>query len=984
MDTKEILSYIQLLREKAHSDKLIFFVGAGVSCNTQGMPDWNTLICKMAESIKYSRCSTCKKKTKDCKKTCQFSDTFSTDEFLKVPQYVYNKSKTTYRRILADNINHERTIDAPLSNAIMDLAPAHIITTNYDKLLEDCKSEQKDNYEVIIRDKDLLTSSKNKYIIKMHGDITDLDTIVLKEADYLEYSQKHVLIELFVKSLLTDHTIVFLGYSLNDYNIKLIISWINYIRMQNKSIHADDRFGYVVFDSDKITKTQQKYFEKNNIGIINLRNMPILNNIPSTLKNNIGQRLYSFLRVIENPSFEYVLGVKPTYAEAIQLMYKHKYVDCRNICSNLSIRKYSIDGQDLIIYSESEYDLLIEHLSQEKHTEMYLSQLLYDAGIENIRLISTSSTRHDNYQITEKSYSIHENLFYKSYLSNDYVALSAKSTLKAETMPFEASFYSSLIRDYTSQVFTYHNHIQYEALTIAQKVRYLFNAAVLDSRKTYKYNGTHVSKYINGIADTREKKMFSKYIDILDGNYQKLNSLESSLSKLKEQYYSGHHSFLGCSSLSEFYKIQHIAIEDYLFYFNNTLMFRGFSDLKKILKYYVEAIICTNGNFADVSQNKVFNFYSVKERYMMSPIDFDILTKFCSPKDLDNLLREYSVEQFAVSDALVSHMIDCFRNISHSICQLGLNHQFYTAPSTLVNCANILLHVPLCDNQKDIVKGILIDLLANDNFLQFFFSIAFPDHSLCTKIFSQLLNLATGQCNFDMVKRIIGSKEFKSFYVNTSTYSIQQFISVFIDDVSMQVEISNFIKSFTGYDRVIALRLLYKHITDRNNIAEQKQYISENVDLLRSDDIIDFTFHKWLEITPAFEDKIISDTINIYKQQKQTAVHVSPDPLQSKLDLIYLLHLTGNISSLAQLSDIEDASDFLSFFIHPDTFDYRKVDFSNYMWSNIARDPKYMDLFVRYKEQIVPNIQKKVELDQATEFERKILYGILLDRQTLF
>ena len=93
-------------------------------------------------------------------------------------------------------------------------------------------------------------------------------------------------------------------------------------------------------------------------------------------------------------------------------------------------------------------------------------------------------------------------------------------------MPFEASFYSSLIRDYTSQVFTYHNHIQYEALTIAQKVRYLFNAAVLDSRKTYKYNGTHVSKYINGIADTREKKMFSKYIDILDGNYQKLNSLE--------------------------------------------------------------------------------------------------------------------------------------------------------------------------------------------------------------------------------------------------------------------------------------------------------------------------------------------------------------------------------------------------------------------------------------------------------------------------
>jgi hypothetical protein len=86
---------------------------------------------------------------------------------------------------------------------------------------------------------------------------------------------------------------------------------------------------------------------------------------------------------------------------------------------------------------------------------------------------------------------------------------------------------------------------------------------------------------------------------------------------------------------------------------------------------------------------------------------------------------------------------------------------------------------------------------------------------------------------------------------------------------------------------------------------------------------------------------------------------------------------------LARLSDIEDASDFLSFFIHPDTFDYRKVDLSNYMWGNIARHKQYMDLFIAHKEQIIPNIQKKVELDQATEFERKILYGILLDRQTL-
>ena len=38
---------------------------------------------------------------------------------------------------------------------------------NYDKLIENSQNIQRDNYDVIISDKDLLKSEKNKYIIKM-------------------------------------------------------------------------------------------------------------------------------------------------------------------------------------------------------------------------------------------------------------------------------------------------------------------------------------------------------------------------------------------------------------------------------------------------------------------------------------------------------------------------------------------------------------------------------------------------------------------------------------------------------------------------------------------------------------------------------------------------------------------------------------------------------------------------------------------------
>ena len=195
MSNNELLNYISMFREKAEQGKLVIFVGAGVSCNVDGMPSWNTLIQNMAKAINYSRCSSCRHKAEKCKSTCFLKDDFSTDEFLKIPQYVFNKNQELYDRVLAESISAV-TADAPLSSAILDINPAHIITTNYDQLLESSKNIFCDQYQVIVYDKDLLNADKGKYIIKMHGDISESSSIVLKEQDYLDYSQKHVLMRI--------------------------------------------------------------------------------------------------------------------------------------------------------------------------------------------------------------------------------------------------------------------------------------------------------------------------------------------------------------------------------------------------------------------------------------------------------------------------------------------------------------------------------------------------------------------------------------------------------------------------------------------------------------------------------------------------------------------------------------------------------------------------------------------------------------------
>ena len=79
----DLRDYISMFREKAEQGKLVIFVGAGVSCNVDGMPSWNALIQNMAKAIDYSRCDTCRHRLESCENTCLLKDDFSTDELLR-------------------------------------------------------------------------------------------------------------------------------------------------------------------------------------------------------------------------------------------------------------------------------------------------------------------------------------------------------------------------------------------------------------------------------------------------------------------------------------------------------------------------------------------------------------------------------------------------------------------------------------------------------------------------------------------------------------------------------------------------------------------------------------------------------------------------------------------------------------------------------------------------------------------------------------
>lgn len=431
MGNDELLNYISMFREKAEQGKLVIFVGAGVSCNVDGMPSWNALIQNMAKAIDYSRCDTCRHRLESCENTCLLKDDFSTDELLKVPQHVFNKDQELYYRILNESIPAV-TADAPLSSAIFDINPAHIITTNYDQLLESSKNIFCEQYQVIVYDKDLLNADKGKYIIKMHGDLSDASSIVLKEQDYLDYSQKHVLIELFIKSLLTDHIVLFLGYSLNDYNIKLILSWLNYMRSQNGAFDVDRRVGYLILDQEIVDDTQLSYFSSNNIEVININSMPLIQEIPADLSNEIGKRLYSFLRVIANPALEENLS---TIENAVRFMSRFSYVSYEQILKLLYVKRYEVTDRELRLFSENDYARLIAFMESGDEGATDLRQLFLNAGIVSIQCIHEHKVM--RFRIGELS----DNALLKSEIFNLYILNKydeIKALLNSEHIDLEA------------------------------------------------------------------------------------------------------------------------------------------------------------------------------------------------------------------------------------------------------------------------------------------------------------------------------------------------------------------------------------------------------------------------------------------------------------------------------------------------------------------------------------------------------------------
>ncbi len=275
LNMKEVYeeNFKEILRA-SQQNNLTFFVGAGVSCLSHA-PNWSDAIKEIrqklgevlpggADLIK----AFCQEKTKltedSIKKFCQKYETELAEksindfcqrhkikspwnldflDFLEIPQKYYFKLKkdvvstktdinektdTEYydflRKLLGDK-DDKKLKPTTIHKRIFELNPASIITTNFDHLLETAAVDNQKFYKSIALDEDVSSIAGDRFILKIHGDL-EHQNIVFKEEDYLNYSKNFKMIETLTKAIFATNTIVFIGCSLNDYNVRRIIHWI--------------------------------------------------------------------------------------------------------------------------------------------------------------------------------------------------------------------------------------------------------------------------------------------------------------------------------------------------------------------------------------------------------------------------------------------------------------------------------------------------------------------------------------------------------------------------------------------------------------------------------------------------------------------------------------------------------------------------------------------------------------------------------------
>jgi hypothetical protein len=213
------------LSDAIKARNVILFVGGGVSMNL-GLPSWEELIEKLADDLGYE---------KDIYKT--LGDPLVLAEYYKLTRGIGPLRSWMDRKW--HNLEKVDITQSYIHQLIVELDFPIIYTTNYDRWIEFTFDAYGKEYVKISDVSDIKDIKEDKtQIIKFHGDFDNDSSIVLTESSYFDRLDFETPLDIKLRADVLGKSILFIGYSLSDINIRFLLYKLNKLWEQANNTDA--------------------------------------------------------------------------------------------------------------------------------------------------------------------------------------------------------------------------------------------------------------------------------------------------------------------------------------------------------------------------------------------------------------------------------------------------------------------------------------------------------------------------------------------------------------------------------------------------------------------------------------------------------------------------------------------------------------------------------------------------------------------------
>ena len=842
---------ITQIKKSIKENSLILFVGAGISANSN-LPTWGELIQSLKKELNLPE--------------------ERTDSPLRIAQYYYDTfGKNQYTKKI-EEIFFKKGLSKPneLHKLIEKIAPKHIITTNYDSLLESQFESGLLKYNVVAEDKDIPYTSSERYLIKMHGDFSKKN-IVLKEDDYSDYHLNFPMISTLIQSLIMNHTLLFVGYSLSDSTFNSIF------RMIQNTFKLDAKNAYF-YTPEEPSMIIREYYKKQGIIIISNEENP--GQETSEKQNKLYCRTKDFLEVLSENRSQDVNNADDLWNQ-LAFLDRLSFIDAKDFSRYSALKKRALNWDDEYRWFGS------NQLKFEIDGHEELRNMVYKKSLLNRFLdmdIDEPRDLEGNRFLSEA---------FKLYKEKQYSLAKAKFRELANIAFRQKDYFNFLVCEFNFQ--------QIQIIDRYEKT---------PSYAEPLYDGelNELTEQIINSVTGDEKKIIEFFRDsILSLNflYKKLETINELFDEIREEHENYRRG--GWSENNHLFNAEFTVKNLYNFLKLNCLCVEHYKIYKSIINRYLEILLLSYDNSYVNPDSSIFD----RTSSWLENLDLDdvqLILPNIDFKVVNLYFRDYSFGKIKVTEEAKEFLFNRIAYLQEKV----KSH----VDGNLHDLRNLLNFLPLLDD-IDVLK--IINVLDSQTL---YFSLNKEIKGLIKVVLDNKSAINNDLLKSKMVEivnkhlNIILENDFSLYHSSYPLYSqLLEYCSteeetarvvlekLNIDILKIKYQ-NNDVKNIMEYSDLLG------HIF-KNLEEDTKQYVLEILSTYEDSENIDY--YKVIELMLAkvydfskLQNKIYQYLIERINKSSEDGIKTFPDPREQSVGDLYNLSIEGYFSEFEILKDIKE------------------------------------------------------------------------------